>query len=299
VNVVTAFAMWQSRDEIDREQAKVPDTPADSVATTPTGGNPFQPSNFVNQWHKTKIHSPAIALAVLNLLFLIMSLGLPWWEVDTGASYGLVQNFDRIPSGDALRKGGDPAFAFTFLAFLTQIHSTFAVTLRFLGRDDTFSAKVPHSLKACLISTGTTCVFAFIAFVIYAAITNSKNIHGGMLDGGFALIVLVWLMSGAIIFILVWKKGEVDNAPVVNAGDGSAPLPSTGYPAATASYPAPNPNPTFSPPVPVYGQQPPPMWGATIEAPAYQPPTGPSYTAGGGVETHHVPVEVLDEPTKI
>ena len=67
--------------------------------------------------------------------------------MDGQGSYGLVQNFSRIPKDFAYRKAGDPAFAFTFIAFIAQIHSTYAITLRFLGREDNFSGRIPHTLN--------------------------------------------------------------------------------------------------------------------------------------------------------
>ncbi len=74
----------------------------------------------------------------------------PWYSVsgpgyDLG--YGVVDTVSRLPSGNAFRKAGDAAFPFAFFAFLAQIYVTFAVTLRFLGRNDGCSGRLPHSLK--------------------------------------------------------------------------------------------------------------------------------------------------------
>jgi hypothetical protein len=190
--------------------------------------------------------------------------------VDAGASYGLLQNFTRLHKDSSLRKAGDPAFAFTFFAFLAQIHSTYAITLRFLGRDDGFSGRIPHSLMACLVSTGICCFCSFLSFVIYAGVYNAKKEPGskGMFMGGFALNIIgmracvcrqvlvvmvfmhsirvwcwpcaVWLLTGASLAILILKKKEVDDAPA-RLGEEIPPT----------AFPTTNPALGLAPPPPV------------------------------------------------
>ena len=62
---------------------------------------------------------------------------------------GLIETLWRVDRDQqpALRKAGDSAFAFAFFAFLAQIYVLIAVTLRFLGRTDSCSGRLPHSLK--------------------------------------------------------------------------------------------------------------------------------------------------------
>jgi len=271
-NTITAVALWRSRDEIDgvdpgsQEQAM----PYADLAGTK---NPFHPENFKAKFSKSKVHSSAVAVAILDLLFVIMSLGLPWRQEDGHNSYGLVQSFSRLPSsgiGSELRAAGDPAFAFTFLSFLAQIHATAAITLRFLGRNDGFSSKVPHSLRACVVSTSLSCVCSFLAFVIYAGVYNDKknSTSTGNFEGGFALEILVWILSMSVLAVLILKRKEVDEAPAPSpsaAGLPSSPMspnplaaPPSGFDGgfSPAPYSAP---PSFSAPPAPYPQEYPPV----------------------------------------
>lgn len=266
IETLSAIALWVYRKEIGDDAGA--STTGDSLPAPVTGGatpsdpgrayaeqtinaNNFNVSQIANRWSKSKAHSTALFLAILDLLFVIISMGLPWWN-GNGFSYGLIQFFTRLSSSDLnapLRKAGDPAFAFTFLAFLAQIYTTMAVTLRFLGRNDGFSGRIPHSLTACVISNGVSCLCCFFAFVIYAGVfnTNEKNLFG-QFGGGFALILINWLVIMSVILVLLFKRKEVDEAhsqqataPHVRADTGNPltlPTPFPLYPQAAAqTYP--------------------------------------------------------------
>lgn len=127
-----------------------------------------------DNWQKAPINSTILFMATVNLLFVIISLvrthaatmhtfmitrvvmrphrqGLAWWhERVTGANVGLVQKFERLPKTGPLndfRRAGDPTFAFTVAGFFVQFYVLIAVTIRYLGRDDVITAKIPHSLR--------------------------------------------------------------------------------------------------------------------------------------------------------
>ncbi len=162
--------------------------------------------------------------------------GLPWWT-SKGVGYGLVQHSARLSSSDenqaALRKAGDPAFFFTFIGFLAQVYCTMAVTLRFLGRNDGFSGRVPHSLRvrappspllflycfwrtpsqACVIGVSITWLCCFFAFVIYAGVfnTKSKDVKEliGQFGGGFALMLISTRCCCACRKRRAWRSRDV------------------------------------------------------------------------------------------
>lgn len=95
-------------------------------------------------------HLPCVGLSFEPRALRSYCQSEPWYSVsgpgyDLG--YGVVDTVSRLPSGNAFRKAGDAAFPFAFFAFLAQIYVTFAVTLRFLGRNDGCSGRLPHSLK--------------------------------------------------------------------------------------------------------------------------------------------------------
>ena len=74
--------------------------------------------------------------------------GTAWWS-SQGHDIGLIEQFFRLPKTGELadmRYAGDRAFAFTVLAFFTELFAVLATTVRFLGRNDTFSGRIPHSL---------------------------------------------------------------------------------------------------------------------------------------------------------
>jgi hypothetical protein len=101
----------------------------------------------------------------------------PWYNVTLGSlsvGYGVVDTVARLPSGSPFRKAGDAAFPFAFFAFLAQIYVTFAVTLRFLGRNDGCSGRIPHSLRvrggcalcACACGRAGPCVWLVVLYTL-------------------------------------------------------------------------------------------------------------------------------------
>jgi len=308
-HAATAVALWTSKAEIDNAAEKLPEveqgagSPGMDYTKPVAHAHPLHFSNITARWGKAKVHSTATAVAMLNLLFLIMCLGLPWWEVDQTKGYpdatppveskppqlyGLMQTFVRIPSGTPLRKAGDVGFAFAFMTFLAQIYATIAVTLRFLGRNDGFSGRFPHSLKACLASTGVSAVCSFFAFVCYAGVYNTHKVSGfqGVVQGGFALSILVWLLVTSSCIVLFLKRKEVDDAAAA-FGDGSTVV--------TAFPPEGHPNPGFAAPVPVaFGQA--PTYAAPASTYAYPSTPPPAYNHGYPGTTAPVPSYEFPNP---
>jgi hypothetical protein len=82
----------------------------------------------------------------------------PWWTTgkrvfgeDRG--YGLVASVARLSTKDStepFRRAGDAAFPWALFAFFSQLYVSLAILLRFLGRNDGCSGRIPHSLKVCV-----------------------------------------------------------------------------------------------------------------------------------------------------
>lgn len=254
INIATSVIVWVRRSEVldagAMPGAQATQATGDSFA--PPIGAPTDAASYTedtinparlraevsSRWRKAKGYTTVMGLAILDLLFIIFCLSEPWYSVsgpgyDLG--YGVVDTVSRLPSGDAFRKAGDAAFPFAFFAFLAQIYVTFAVTLRFLGRNDGCSGRLPHSLKACVISSVLSSFCCFLSFVIYAGVVNTNKVAGtgGSFGGGFGLILWDWLLTVAVAVIIVLKRGEVDAA---DSAASSAPA-EPGFPSANPAYP--------------------------------------------------------------
>lgn len=255
IEVISAVVVWVRRSEV-QDAGSMPastattgdnfETPiprSDAAAYTESTINParLRFNEVSAKWRKAKGYTTVVGFAILDILFLIFCLSEPWYaeKIAGQEGYGLINTIWRLNEDlqPALRKAGDPAFAFALFAFFFQIYVLCAVTLRFLGRNDGCSGRIPHSLKACLITSGLSSFCCFLSFVIYAGVYNKHRPNtAGQYGGGFGLIIWDWLLTVAVALILYFKRSEVDNAPSAEVGHGAGAPELPNLPTGPASY---------------------------------------------------------------
>lgn len=281
-----AAVVYLFRAEVDSHNTANTDPtaagPTDETATGPSGQVALSSEAEAARWRKLKKHSVVLGVDLILILVVLISLGAPWWEnTRNRRSFGLIDEHIRHSTDEdlpthAFRAAGDATFPFLLFALISQIYVLVASTLRFLGRTDAFTGKIPHSLNACLIANGISSFMCFLSFCIYAGVFNSKKSKAhvsGNFGGGFALAILDWLFTIVVMAILYFKRSEVDDAPAFTFSDTSGDA----YPPPAAqSFEAPTANP--------YG---PPAVGTADPSPSTfrdEPVPNPNYGPAGDVE---------------